>query len=1420
MYVPPFVGPMNHPQSELKSILKQKIAHLEQQRSKDKCIKFMMTREQIERDKDRDRLTTVVGHVQNNNNISNRRKKILIRYLTQHIHLYRVGSETDSISDEEFMYSSLDNEYVQMKECLEKFSKTERGSKDEESVLVELFSLHIPGYVPPPDIVDTDPVTSEVNDIGFPFTAPNTVPDTPEYRKRKLDAFTKNINDNNDLTERQKQQFIERVGKEIEPISINGENMQTTPTVMHEIDTGDTPPFRERLRTYSIPLQAIIDKEVETMVKEGIMVPSNSPYATNLILVRKPDASEPTGTKNRVCAAFVKLNDRTVKDRYPLPLIQDIFTRIGNAEWFTTADLLKGFWQVAIKPEHRHKTAVITSRGLFEFVVMAFGLCNAPSTFQRLMDTVICAEYRDFIQTYIDDLVVYSSTFEEHIEHVCVLLRLLKKHKLKVKLSKCYFARRSVKFLGNIISKGKVTINPAVFESIQQWVRPKKGTNQVKTVRSFLGLTGWYRKFIAKYADIVKPLNNLLRKGVKFEWTSECESAFITLRDALMKAPVLVAPDPNKDYVIGTDASLVAKGGVLQQEDENHDLHPIAYWSSTFNPAETRYDTTDREALALVCGLEHFNTLCEGHKYTCVTDHKALIYIIKHCQSSHRLNRLFLRLSPYEIKLYHKPGADNHGPDLLSRAEEVLVINKEVVNTLIHMNGPTRVQRKNSTQQEQQYEVDKILDRRLIDGSNNEYEYYTSFKGYDETHNEWLPLNPNLLGALRKVVDFQKKLDRQRRKQKRQDRYMVMREKCECDQCEYKANNVRDLNLHRFKQHGVRVPIKADLVTPIHDIDIHLMRTMQEKCKEFTLIHAVLKYKQLPDTLTPREKRMLVSNEFVYGEDGLLYCWEAPSIRSKSRVRTQLRLCIPTSQRQRVLSTIHGGALSAHSGIVQTYDTLRDHAWWPSMLKDVIEYVKNCEVCQKGKRAMKKTPSQCVNVPSRPWQSVAVDVIGPFPPTMDGHTHVLVVVDKFTRYAEAFPIKDETTKTIAMKIIECIVCRYGLVTEITSDNGPGFVSHLAQDIYKELGIKRVMTTPHHPQANGVVERLNGTIKNTLKLWCNEEQDNWDVLLPYALFAYNTSFHSFIQEVPHYVNHGWDPLLPVDIATGQRKENHSNVHEYATNIAQQLYDVHKRVGEIMQQVNDDRSEEWEQPQLTTFSVGDEVYLFDPTTYEGLSSKLVNRWKGPYLIIERVSSVNYIILKNDKPQTVHVHRLKKHLTDVSESFMSELEVAEEELNNINATIQQLLKQKEDAYVDLQRIHSEVQNDNSSEPEEKNTNGIEQPEQEEKYDSEGLPNTINKQANVNEVNGVDDAVIDGSKNVDMPDITLSIPSPALPIAQTEKPTVIPDVVNDQTRRRVTRLDVKRAEFEQRLNARKVQQQKKQANSSSIQMRVDDFW
>ena len=700
-----------------------------------------------------------------------------------------------------------------------------KGTDEEEWVISTFLGSYVPSTVQKPSILqqqkaekDEYDIVKEVEDIDFPFTPPTMKDTSPEYIQKKLNELQKRVDDIEHLSDTQKKQLHEVLCKHNDRFSLSGENMERTDSVQHEIDTGTNHPFRERLRQYSPSIQSIIDNEVVKMVKEGVIVPSKSSYASNLLLVRKPDPSSEGGVKNRVCASFVRLNTQTDKDSYPLPSIQYIYDKIGRSKWFTTMDLLSGFWQVMIKPEHRHKTAFITMRGLYEFVVMPFGLCNAPATFQRLMDAVILPEYRSFIETYIDDLMTHSMTFDDHVKHLDILFKQLKEHKLVVKLSKCKFAQIEVKFLGHIISQNKMKTNPEAVEAVKRWQKPAgTGKQAVTAIRGFLGTINWYRKFIPRCADISRPLIHLTKKNVKFEWTPECQKSFENLRDALISAPVLSIADPNKEYILHTDASDYAMGAILMQTDENDDLHPIAFASKNFNDAQKNYDTTDREALAVVWALEHFNTYCEGHKYTLITDHQALSYIAKNRDEKKRIHRLALKLANYETKIYYKPGKDNHMADLLSRNmmsvkdEKLPAITAEDVTNFHGIHTRSKQKRK-ATREE--YEVERIINKRPVAGRDDEYEYEVKWKGYTDEHNTWEPTS-HLQHAIKIIVDYEKKQDRLKEKNKKKEsekeknigsnsRHLPHIKTC--SQCTKSFVNDAAYHIHNYHDHGVPVP--------------------------------------------------------------------------------------------------------------------------------------------------------------------------------------------------------------------------------------------------------------------------------------------------------------------------------------------------------------------------------------------------------------------------------------------------------------------------------------------------------------------------------------------------------------------------------------------------------------------------------------
>ena len=1200
-------------------------------------------------------------------------KKYKLEYNLYHITQGKYEEGTDGNGED----------YV--KELMYYLPHTTPGSKDEDTIISELFSTYVPSKITKTthQVESTDSM-EEIEDIDFPFTAPPPQQQSKQYIKDKSKMITDMVKDYKHLTSPQIKQLTSVLLKYHDVFSMKGENLKQTDIAVHEIDTGDTPPFRERLRNYSPAMQTIIDVEVKKMIDQGVLIPSRSPYASNLLLVRKPDPSSENGMKDRVCASFVKLNSLTRKDSYPLPNIQNIFDSIGKSKWYTTMDLLSGFWQVMVKPEHRHKTAVITARGLYEYAVMAFGLCNAPATFQRLMDAVILPEYRSFVQTYIDDVMTHSLTFEDHMIHLDKTLKLLRDNKLMVKLSKCKFAQLETKFLGHIISEGTLRCNPESISTIQKWMRPTAGNKAVTAVRSFLGMVGWYRKFIPNFATIAAPLFDLTKKSTVFKWDDRCELAFVTLRDALVSKPVLCIADPSKPYILYTDASDIALGAVLMQRDEDGQLHPIAYASKTLNDAQKNYTVTDRECLAIVWALEHFNTYCEGHKYTVVTDHAALSFLRNTTHSKQRMHRLALRLQPYELTVQYSPGKTNYAADLLSR--DMMDITSKAPSDTINFNGVSTKKKATRKRNLPIYQVEKIVNRKAIKGRDNEYLYEVQWAGYSSEDNTWEPLE-NLTDSMDTVIAYEK--SRQEAENEKLANTIITDppvatvsnnvrapvHDVDCEGCKEAMSDTARY-LHNYRVHAESVP-SAVLGDTLVSTDRLILKDLQQAEKEFKVIYDTeLGTVEVEEPMTTQQKQFLYNHEFIYSDMKILYCIDIPGARNKSRLRTQLRLCVPKPLRQKCMNELHSGKLSNHPGIVHMYDIMREKVWWPGMLSDIALYVKRCTLCQQFKNKKIAVPVQPMSIARAPWSCVAVDHVGPLPISERGNKYILTCIDKFSRYAEAFAVDDIDQKTTAQAIVNGIVCRHGLFDVLQSDRGSAFVSQLAGNIYKELGIKQVKTSAYHPPANGVIEIFNKTLGMTLKIWAAENQANWDVLLPFALFAYNCAYHSTIQESPYYVIHGRDPKTIIDEKLNINREDNVSVSVYATELADKLYEVHTRILEIYRDVNEKRIKKNEGEMLVQFKTGDQVYLHNPTTKKGLSRKLTKRWIGPYIVTERLSNVNYRIVKDGKKRDVHVDRLRmiERETDLLASHESDLSLADNELAAITEAQQSLICRKD--------------------------------------------------------------------------------------------------------------------------------------------------
>src|ERR1044071_3470912 len=435
-----------------------------------------------------------------------------------------------------------------------------------------------------------------------------------------------------------------------------------TDLIKHEINTSDSDPIAQQAYKSNPIKKEFIEKEVADMEARNLIRKSMSPWAAPIVIVEKKD-----GTK-RFCVDYRGLNKVTKSDRFPLPRIDELLESFRTANWFSTIDLASGYWQVEVAEKDKEKTAFITHQGLYEFNVMPFGLKNAPGTFQRLMNYVLQEYIGKFAAVYLDDIIIYSTTFEQHLDHVKTIFNALRKAILKIKLKKCYFCLPNIAFLGHIVGRNSIQVDPAKIEKVTNFPEP----TCEKEIRSALGLFSYYRRFVKDFSKIAAPLLTLLKKDVPFTWGEKQQKAFDYLKQRLTEAPILQYPDFTKSFILYTDASGTGLGAVLSQKDEEGRERVIAYASRSLNKAEQNYGITDQECLAVIWAVKHFEQYLGLLPFQIVTDHSALKFMQTAKMPKGRRARWIMYLQQFEFEIIHRPGKENSNADALSRTNEIV----------------------------------------------------------------------------------------------------------------------------------------------------------------------------------------------------------------------------------------------------------------------------------------------------------------------------------------------------------------------------------------------------------------------------------------------------------------------------------------------------------------------------------------------------------------------------------------------------------------------------------------------------------------------------------------------------------------------------------------------------------------------------
>lgn len=487
--------------------------------------------------------------------------------------------------------------------------------------------------------------------------------ETPEINQIQCEA---------DLSPEQQDKLSKVVSRYFEKI---GDKLGCTSAVTHKIVT-NSPPIKQRYYPVSPFKQKLIDAELDKMLKAGIVEPSKSAWSSPVLLVPKSNGEQ------RFCVDFRKLNSVTEKDAYPLPYISSILDKLGGARFLSSLDLKSAYWQVALDESSKQYTAfTVPNKGLFQFTRLPFGLHNAPATFQRLIDTVLGPELDKYVFCYLDDVIVVTSDFDTHIKILQEVFKRLESVGLTLNREKSKFCRSQLRYLGYLVNKHGISVDPSKVEAITNLATPKN----VSDVRRIIGMISYYRRFVPSFSDMIAPLTRLLRKGVKFLWDNDCEQSFKTIKNSLVTAPILTCPNFEHSFILQTDASSFGIGAVLTQYYDGRE-HVICYVSRTLSRTERVYSATERELLALIWSAERLRCYLEGAKFQVITDHYSLKWLDNLKNPQGRLGRWTLRLQQFDFEVIHRKGREHIVPDALSRAVP------EDPNTVVESNELSNVE--------------------------------------------------------------------------------------------------------------------------------------------------------------------------------------------------------------------------------------------------------------------------------------------------------------------------------------------------------------------------------------------------------------------------------------------------------------------------------------------------------------------------------------------------------------------------------------------------------------------------------------------------------------------------------------------------------------------------------------------------------
>lgn len=781
------------------------------------------------------------------------------------------------------------------------------------------------------------------------------------------------------------------------------------------------------LKNYRTPfaLKKHMEENLEKMIENDSIEESVSPWNMPILLVAKK-VDNSNEKKYRLVVDMRKLNELIEEDVFPLPLIDEILSQLGKAEYFSVLDLYSGFNQIVLDEDSRKFCSFSANGRKWQYKRMPQGLKTAPAFFSRMMENTLSGLIGVSCFLFMDDLICFGKNLKEHNQNLVNILETLRKNDLKLQSDKCSFLRKECIYLGHRVTPHGIFPDSSKFEAISNFPKPKTR----KDVRSFLGLCGYYRKFIKDYGKIAAPLNKLTSINVEFKWGAQHEIAFENLKQCLINPPVLVYPDFEKEFILTTDASGLGLGAVLSQIRDGQD-RPIAFASRALSDVEKRRhqdSAIEKELLAIVWSVKHFRPYLYGKHFTVFSDHQPLTFLNQMNNMNNRLMKFKMQLAEFDFEIRYKKGKINCNADALSRM-------------------------------------------------------------------------------------------------------------------------------------------------------------------------------------------FLIS-------------------------------CDDEETRERLVKEMHSSPLGGHRAADTTVEKIKNHGFaWPNMHKQVSSFIKKCADCQQHKVYNKtKLPMVKTDTPCEPWQKCAIDIVGHLPKTNKQNEYLLTFQDLFTKFIITIPLKTQNADEVAKALAENVILSFGMPQTILSDQGANFMSKTFKNLCKLFKIKKIRTSSYRPQSNGSIERMHRACKEYLRIFINQNQDNWDEIIKFGSFAYNTSTHSSTKFTPYELLFLRKPVIPSSIANHANSKPFYSYGDYVEELKRSLQTAYQIAHDNLELTKEKTKIQVDKStKAKEFKTGETVKLIIEAARQGRSKKLGPQWSGPWVVLDKIGEVNYKIKKGQKEKIVHGNKLLDYYGD---------------------------------------------------------------------------------------------------------------------------------------------------------------------------------